>query len=750
MGAALSRFVRQVSNTLSLELRYMFTSPVAWVMLIVFYCLVVVSLSEHLARFDNWQVMGLFRPVSQAAFDGDGGLPASALNYLYLFVPLVTMGAISREKQSGSLLLVQSSPVGLWEMLLGKYLAIFAYFSLFALIVLLMVVGVGTVTPNLDYGPGLTGVLAILLAAAGYSAIGLFGSCLSRYQVVCAVITLAIVSFLQFVINMAPGVPVVSDVAYAVSILTRTTFLTQGLVRSSDVLYFASVVAVFLSLAHVWVKYDGVKAVHRVASWSIAILMTGALVVYLGSDPRRTLYYDATHHDRNTVTEPTEALLRQVSAKSPEIQVSTYVDVLSNQFWFLSPMAHNQVEAQLDRYVRFAPNMVFDYRYYFSELTPQHRESIGDIEASKLVSVYRLFHPGLSRYDVHHYTQSEDVDAALAESERFRSFSMLGTGDKSEIIRYFPDSFIFPRESEWRAALIRLVESSVRLGVYQGEYAPELLLGERSPYVFALTRRDRRAALINQGFDSVSVDAGTNLSEAADVLVVIASQPYFSERDLSVLSSYIEAGGDAIILGEASSMTQLNPLLTRLGIEPGGSVEDSGYTTTYIDTPDGGLVDWRGVDDPAMPVTMDNAVSLQVIPDTVFEASSILSYRGETGEADSSSPIGYAITRAVGDQQQKVVVVGDTSFFTEAELARRTISISNRETATNNNQLIDSILRWMTDGRLPPLIERPEPRDQRINIGGGHVRAINLIGVYAMTGLLSLYAGWILYRRRRL
>ena len=151
-----------------------------------------------------------------------------------------------------------------------------------------------------------------------------------------------------------------------------------------------------------------------------------------------------------------------------------------------------------------------------------------------------------------------------------------------------------------------------------------------------------------------------------------------------------------------------------------------------------------------MPVTMDNAVSLQVIPDTVFEASSILSYRGETGEADSSSPIGYAITRAVGDQQQKVVVAGDTSFFTEAKLARRTISISNRETATNNNQLVDSILRWMTDDRLPPLIERPEPRDQRINIGGGHVRAINLIGVYAMTGLLSLYAGWILYRRRRL
>ena len=88
------------------ELRVMFFSPIAWMVLIVFafqagltYCDEMSDQLRHLA-------MG-YRPYNvTVALFGYRGVLAEMLNNLYLYIPLLTMGLMSRELSSGSIKLL--------------------------------------------------------------------------------------------------------------------------------------------------------------------------------------------------------------------------------------------------------------------------------------------------------------------------------------------------------------------------------------------------------------------------------------------------------------------------------------------------------------------------------------------------------------------------------------------------------------------------------------------------------------------
>src|SRR5688500_6611371 len=114
------------------ELRNLFYSPVAWFLAIaflvqcaLFYAIPLVKMAtyQELMERNDPHFTSLGIALTKYIFLSGDGVFVNVLTNLYLFVPLLTMGLISREINNGSIKLLYSSPVKTREIVLGKYLA---------------------------------------------------------------------------------------------------------------------------------------------------------------------------------------------------------------------------------------------------------------------------------------------------------------------------------------------------------------------------------------------------------------------------------------------------------------------------------------------------------------------------------------------------------------------------------------------------------------------------------------------------
>ncbi len=152
------------------ELRNLFYSPVAWFLTIaflvqcaVFYCNPIAEaakwqdlMMQNNPKFKSWGVS-----LTAALFLNSDGIFNSVLRNLFLFVPLLTMGLISREINNGTIKLLYSSPIRTRDIVLGKYIAIMLYN-----LVLVGVLGIFMVSAIFNVKDADTGLLSVLLCSA--------------------------------------------------------------------------------------------------------------------------------------------------------------------------------------------------------------------------------------------------------------------------------------------------------------------------------------------------------------------------------------------------------------------------------------------------------------------------------------------------------------------------------------------------------------------------------------------------------
>lgn len=129
---------------------------------------------------------------------GEKGILAVIQKNLYLYIPLLSMGLFSRELSSGSFKLLLSSPVTVFQIVLGKYLSLMVYCLLLVVVLSSFIITGMFSIENLDIPFILGGILGIYLLMCAYSAVGLFMSSLTSYQVVAAMSTLAILALVEF------------------------------------------------------------------------------------------------------------------------------------------------------------------------------------------------------------------------------------------------------------------------------------------------------------------------------------------------------------------------------------------------------------------------------------------------------------------------------------------------------------------------------------------------------------------------
>lgn len=168
---------------------------------------------------------------------------------MLLFIPAITMGAIARERNSGTLELVSTLPVKLWHIVWGKWLGAFALLKTMLLLTLVYLPLIYLFGTGVDLGAVITGYVGLLFAGGAYIAIGLFASSLSENQVLAFILAMS-VSALFYLIGH------VGDLVSA-SLLSRIEFFgfdyhldsfLKGVVDTRDILYFAVVTFIFAQL----------------------------------------------------------------------------------------------------------------------------------------------------------------------------------------------------------------------------------------------------------------------------------------------------------------------------------------------------------------------------------------------------------------------------------------------------------------------------------------------------------------------
>ena len=183
------------------ELAAYFYSPIAYIVLVVLtmvggvaYWLFVLDLLQASQRGLNpmQPPMGVPEPI----------LPHYILNFIpvvsvLVMVPLITMRLLSEEHRSGSLEVLLTAPVRESTVVISKFLAalrfyLLAWYPWGLYLVALRVEG----GEAFDYRPLLTFAIVLAVTGAGFVAMGVFFSSLSRNQIVAAILTFVGMCFL--------------------------------------------------------------------------------------------------------------------------------------------------------------------------------------------------------------------------------------------------------------------------------------------------------------------------------------------------------------------------------------------------------------------------------------------------------------------------------------------------------------------------------------------------------------------------
>ena len=152
--------MRNIYDIARAELQSLFYSPIAWLILIIFTFQSAGAFGGHLAGLIMGKELGY--PLSDLTFklfvdQWSGGIFPVIQGYLYLYIPLLTMGVMSRELSSGSIKLLYSSPVTNRQIILGKYLSMMIYGLAMMFVLLVYVIIAWCSIKDFDYPMVFTG-----------------------------------------------------------------------------------------------------------------------------------------------------------------------------------------------------------------------------------------------------------------------------------------------------------------------------------------------------------------------------------------------------------------------------------------------------------------------------------------------------------------------------------------------------------------------------------------------------------------
>lgn len=223
------------------EIKSFFGSPIGYLVIAIFLLM-----------------NGLFLWV----FEGDFNIPNSGFADLSPFftlapwiliflIPAVTMRSFSDEKKQGTIELLFTKPLSIWQIVNGKFFGAFLLIVIAiipTLIYVFVISSLGNPEGNLDFGSTLGSYFGLLFLIGAYTSIGIFTSTLSENQIVAFIISVFLCFLFYFGFD---GVSTFAgDFEQTISSFGMDYHfksMSRGVLDTRDIIYFASVTVLFLS-----------------------------------------------------------------------------------------------------------------------------------------------------------------------------------------------------------------------------------------------------------------------------------------------------------------------------------------------------------------------------------------------------------------------------------------------------------------------------------------------------------------------
>jgi ABC-2 type transport system permease protein len=231
--------IKSTLNVMRRELAGYFSTPVAWVFIVIFLVMSGVF-TFYLGSFYERGIADL-EPFFQFH------------PWLYLFlVPAIAMRLWAEERRSGTVELLLTLPITTWQAVLAKFLAAWLFVGLALMLTFPLWLTVNYLGEP-DNGIVLSAYIGSWLMAGGFLAIGSCMSALTQNQVVAFILSVVVcfgflLSGLPMVMNLFSGwaPQILLDVIADFSFLAHFSAITKGVIDLRDLVYFALVITFWL------------------------------------------------------------------------------------------------------------------------------------------------------------------------------------------------------------------------------------------------------------------------------------------------------------------------------------------------------------------------------------------------------------------------------------------------------------------------------------------------------------------------
>ena len=224
-----------IKTIMKRELGGYFTSPIAYVFLVIFLLL---------TGFFTFTVGNFFERGEASLVSFFTWHP-----WLYLFlVPAVGMRLWSEERRLGTMELLLTMPLTTWQAIVGKFLASWLFLGLALALTFPVLITVNWLGKP-DNGIIMAGYVGSMMLAGSYLAISCMTSAMTRNQVISFIVSVMICLFL-ILAGYTPVTdlltkwanPVVVETIAAFSVMTHFEGFQRGVLDTRDVAFFASVI----------------------------------------------------------------------------------------------------------------------------------------------------------------------------------------------------------------------------------------------------------------------------------------------------------------------------------------------------------------------------------------------------------------------------------------------------------------------------------------------------------------------------
>ncbi|QEC43803.1 Gldg family protein [Pseudobacter ginsenosidimutans] len=772
------------------ELRHLFYSPIGWflaltmlVMTAYFYTNPMLGYAAATEMLERNNPKPLFYNIDESYTKNiyntlGSGLFFVILKYLYLFVPLLAMSVINKEFNNGTIRLLYSSPVKLRQIVLGKFLGLTVYnFILVAIIGIFIVLGFFDIR-SLDLPPLLSGLLGLFLLLSALTAIAVFMSSLTSYQIVSALASFTVLFLLSRIQTLWQEYEFFRDITWFLAISNKITNMLSGLITTSDIIYYLLIICAFIGFTLLRLKHGTESRVWYVrVSRYLSLILICVLTGYVFSRPANNVYFDTTAQQLHSIHPRSQELIRELN-EGP-LEITLYTNLLDQKANFGLPAARNTyLEKVWWPYQRFKSDIHFKYVYYygiqktdsslFRKYPGKTLQQIAGLKAKMLQVDPALFKPA-----------AEMPNLKELESENLELLMTLEYQGRKTILRTHAPAKPWPRERNINAVLSRLLNKPIPQ-VYYVSGQLERSIYKRGERELSLHTADKWGleSLINSGFDLDTLNLSThNIPVNTSLLVLADPRVAYTDTVMGKLTQYLLQGGNMIILGEPGKQQVLNPLLKQTGIQlqDGQLVQLSKHETPekitgFIDTTAFNLSEERtfrqskylwanGIYEDSLFLKIRGATSLSGKGENGFHSTPlVLSAPNKSwlkvgklivdstapvfdpaagDQKEVSAPVITKLSRTIGQKEQRIIVTGDADI------------LSNQGIWDGTTPMLYSMYSWTAYNKFPIYTPRPQAKDDWLLVKMKRAYIQKIVFTWILPSLVLITGVIILIRRKR-